>query len=236
MEIINLGNKLVNAWAFELGDGYCLVDTGYSWQYKAFKEKLAENKIGLDAIKYVVITHMHADHVGFLKALLSETKPLLIYDAGDKIRLEAGKNNLNTYVSRFEYLIASYITMASFEKTQCFPAVFYDNYADAKTQPLSAYGVEFIFLKGHSERDLCIKIEDKLFCGDVCMNGIGSSKCAPMWIYDKYALLDSWKQILKSGVQTLYPGHGKPIDVAELNKALVFWRTRGVFRLFKNKR
>lgn len=236
MEIINLGNKLVNIWAFKLGDGYCMVDAAYSWQYKVFKEKLAENKIRLDEIKYVVLTHMHAAHVGFLKELLTEIKPLLIYDAGDKKRLEAGKNNLNTYVSRFEYLIASYVTMAAFEKTQCFPAVFYDNYADAKTQPLSAFGAEFIFLKGHSERDLCLKIGENLFCGDVCMSGVGSSKCAPMWIYDKYALLDGWQKIRQSGAKTLYPGHGKPIDASLLVKALSFWRTRGVLRLFQNKR
>ena len=35
---------------------------------------------------------MHSDHVGFLKKLLADTEAMLIYDASDKRRLEAGKN------------------------------------------------------------------------------------------------------------------------------------------------
>ena len=235
-EILNFGDKFMNRWAFPCGDGYCLIDTGYEGNYDSFKEKLAERNLTVKDVKFVIVTHMHADHVGFLKALLKDTDALLIYDTADKKRLEAGKNNLNTYISRFEYLIASKISVAFVDKTQCFPAVFYDNYADAKTQPLAEYGIELISLKGHTECDLCVKIDDKIFCGDLCMTGIGSSRRAPMWIYNKYDMLASWNALIGSGAKYIYPGHGKPFLAQELVSATEFWRTRGVFRLFANKR
>ncbi len=235
-EILNFGDKFINRWAFPCGDGYCLIDTGYERNYSDFKEKLAEKKIDLKDIKFVVITHMHADHVGFLKELLKDTDALLIYDASDKKRLEAGKNNLNTYISRFEYLIVSKMSAAFVDQTQCFPAVFYQNYADARTQPLAEYGIELISLKGHTECDLCVKFDDKIFCGDLCMTGIGSSRRAPMWIYNKYDMLSSWDTLMKTGAKYIYPGHGKPFFTQELAAASEFWRTRGVFRLFSNKR
>lgn len=235
-EIINAGDKLVNRWMFPCDDGYCLIDTGFEKSYGKFKEKLKELNIELKNIKYVVITHMHSDHVGFLKKLLADTEAMLIYDASDKRRLEAGKNNLNTYVSRFEYLVLSRISTLFIETTQCFPAVFYNNYADAKTQPLADYGVEFMFLKGHTECDLCVKFENKIFCGDLCMNGLGASRRAPTWIYNKYDMLTSWAEIMNSGAEYVYPGHGKPFKTSSLKSASEFWKTRGVLRLYANKR
>lgn len=234
-EITNLGGKIVNNWIFPLGDGHCLVDTGYRWRYAKFKKRLAVAGIPLESIKYVVITHMHSDHVGFLKELLGEIKPLLIYDASDRQRLEAGKNNLNTYVSRFEFMILSAMSLALFDKFQCFPAVFYDNCADAKAQPLKDLGITFYPLKGHSECDLCFTFEDKLFCGDLLMRGIASSKRAPMWVFNKYDMLESWKVLDSLRATTAYSGHGKPFPTSDIGPAIDFWRGRGVFRWFKKR-
>ena len=234
-EIINVGNPVINLYLIPCGEGYCLLDTGYKWQYDKFKKAMQKRAIPLEKIKYIVITHMHADHVGFLKELLAVTNALLIYDTDDKQRLEAGKNNLDTFISRFIYLLTSKISAAMVETMQSFPAVFYDNYVDAKTQPLKEFGMEFIPLKGHTKHDLCLCFEDKIFCGDVFMRGVGSSKYSPMWINNKYDLLDSWRVLSERKEEYIYPSHGKPFLRKDISKAIKYWKERGVFKLYPKK-
>lgn len=234
-EIVNLGNSSFNQYLLPCGDGYCLIDTGYPWQKNKFIKRMREKGIHPEQIKYIVITHMHADHVGFLKELLALSHARLIYDVRDKQRLEAGKNNLNTYISRFDYLVISKVSASLVDLMQSFPAVFYDDYVDAQTQPLKKYGIRFLALEGHTDHDLCVLFEDKIFCGDLCMRGFGSSKYAPMWIRNKYKLLESWQTLLACEETYLYPVHGKPFLRTKLQKAIDFWRDRGVFRLFPQK-
>lgn len=235
--IINVGGKLVNSYLVKLkNDEYLLIDTGYKWEYGDFLNRLKEKNVDLKSIKYVALTHAHADHAGFLKALLSDTEATLIYDTADKTRLEAGKNNLNTYISTFTALIVSKCTIIFTDKTQIFPAVKYDKVIDADVQPLADYGIEFIKLKGHSEHDLCVKYKDVLFCGDICISSFGSTRFAPYWIYNKYDLVDSWRKIFNDKeIVYLLPGHGKPILRKKLLKSIEYWRNKGVFPLYKKK-
>ena len=232
-QIHNVGEKFTNSYLLPCGEDYCLVDTGYKGHFDKFCEKLKEANVPMEKIKYVVLTHAHSFHAGYLKKLLSVTSATLIYDVRDKLRLEAGKNNLSTYVSGFFFLIIGKIAASSLlvDATQCFPAVRYDRYEDAKTQPLAEFGIEFLSLSGHTEYDVCVKYEDKLFCGDLCASGLLSARHAPMWIYNKYDLLRSWQALLDTDATTIYPGCGKPFEKAKLADDMRYWRSRGVFKL-----
>lgn len=232
-ELVNLKSKYINRYLIPINGGYCLIDTGYKGELNKFLNDLKINDIAIEEIKYLIITHMHADHVGFARDFLHLSGAKLIYDVNDKLRLEAGKNNMKTYVPGLFSLIASKISTMFVEHTQTFPAVFYDNYADAKTQPLSDVGIEFLFLKGHTECDLCVKFEDKLFCGDICMNGILSTYHSPLWISNKFNIIDSWRAIRRiDDVKKIYPAHGKPFDASELDQSIDYWKDKGVLPLF----
>jgi glyoxylase-like metal-dependent hydrolase (beta-lactamase superfamily II) len=233
-DILNAGGKFINRYLLPIDGGYCLVDTGYEWEYSDFIEKMAKIGISSDRIRYVIITHMHADHAGFLKKFLTDNESAaLIYDTDDRMRLEAGKNNLNTFISGFITLCVSKLSVAFVDKTQCFPAVFTDRFIDAKTQPLEEYGIKFYFFKGHTEHDLALSFEGKLFCGDICMSGIGATKHAPAWIYNKFALVETWRQIAEmEDITKIYPAHGKPFAKKDLGACIEYWKTKGVFRLF----
>lgn len=222
----------MNRYLLSTPDGYCLIDTGYKGDMKKFLISLNKKSIPLDSIKYLVLTHMHADHVGFAKELLDKINAVLIYDTDDKPRLEAGKNNMKTYISDFISLVSSKISIAFVDKTQTFPAVYYDNFIDAKTQPLKSYGMEFITLTGHTEHDTALLYDGKLFCGDICMNNVMSTHHSPMWIHNKYNMIDSWKYILsRKDITTVYPAHGKPFPVSNLTDNIEFWKNKGVFPL-----
>lgn len=236
MKIINAGNKIVNNYLLPIGEDYLLIDTGGKKSFPKFLENLKIENIPLEKIKYVFITHVHADHTGFLRELLEKTDAMLIYNDKGKPRMEAGKNNLHVYVSSLTNLFTSYISIAFVDKTQCFPSVRTDKYINWSEQPLKDYGIELIELGGHTVSDVGLKIGSDFFCGDVCMNGIGSVRYYPCWCENKFALMKSWEKIIANKeIVTIYPGHGKPFNKEELVKALPYWKERGVIALFRKK-
>jgi glyoxylase-like metal-dependent hydrolase (beta-lactamase superfamily II) len=237
VNIINIGNKYINSYLIPIGEDYLLVDTGGKSGFDKFLERLKVANIALEKIKYVFITHVHADHTGFLRQLLEKTNATLIYNDKGKPRLEAGKNNLNVYVSSLTNLFVSYISIAFVDKTQCFPSVKTDKYINFSEQPLKEFGIEFIELAGHSSSDVGLKLGNDFFCGDVCMNGIASNKRFPAWCENKFELIKSWEKIVNNDeIMTIYPGHGKPFSKDDLKKFLPYWKEHGVIALFRKKK
>lgn len=78
MEIINIGNRIVNNRLIRTEQGYIVVDTGYPGNYKQFNSKLKRNRISLGDIKFIFITHVHDDHIGFLNELITDTSANII--------------------------------------------------------------------------------------------------------------------------------------------------------------
>lgn len=78
MEIINLGNRIVNTYLIKT-ESYCLlIDTGYTGQFSGFCKKLVTRNINLNEIDYVFLTHAHDDHAGFLNDILKNTNAKVI--------------------------------------------------------------------------------------------------------------------------------------------------------------
>ncbi len=225
-----------NRYLLDLPCGLCLIDTGYKWEYADFLAQLSKLGLKKENITYVIVTHAHADHVGFLKELLADVTPNVIFHPGQRARLEAGKNDLNTYISTFTALISSKITAVLVDKYQCFPAVKCDKFIPYTENPLAPFGVELIPLLGHTDADLAVKYGSNLFCGDVFMNGFPSSHKFPLWVLNKFQLVTSWEKVMQNKeIATVYPAHGKPFDLVEIKKDIEYWRPRGVFKLFKKK-
>ena len=230
--VLNLGTFYMNAYLIEIKDGWLLIDTGYSFDYGHFLKKARKNKIELSSIRYVVLTHVHADHAGFLKKILADTGATLICLPSMRERLLSGENKKDVYISRRSAFLLNRISAAT-KRLQTFPPVDVSEAVDAMTQPLTEEGVTFFALHGHTDNDLCFKVDDKLFVGDICMNGMGSVGYSPLWIEDNAALTESWKQLLAMDAEFLYVGHGKPFPKSELKEFVNKQESRKFRKLFE---
>jgi len=230
--VLNLGSFYMNSYLIRLSDGLLLVDTGYPFDYKRFLKKLKKNNIELSSIRYVVLTHVHADHAGFLKNILADTGATLICLPAHRERLLAGVNKKDVYLSRRSLFLLNRISAAT-KRLQTFPPVDSACATDAMTQPLAEQGVTFFALHGHTDADLCFRVDDKLFVGDICMNGAGAIGYSPLWIEDNAALVQSWKELLAMEGPTLYVGHGKPFPKSELKGFVDKQEKRKLCKLFK---
>ena len=230
--VLNLGTLFVNTYLVEIKEGWVLVDTGYPSDYEHFLKKAKKNGIDLTSIRYVVLTHVHADHAGFLKRILEDTGASLICLPSEKERLASGVNEKNVYLSRPWLFLVNRIS-ASLSRYQTFEPVDITGAIDPETQPLAGEGVTFFVLHGHTDNDLCFLVEDKLFVGDVAMNGIAASGHSPIWIEDNDALVQSWRELLSMAGNVIYPGHGNPFPKAELAAYVEKQKTRKLCKLFK---
>ncbi|MBO4472179.1 MAG: MBL fold metallo-hydrolase [Clostridia bacterium] len=231
-KVINLGTSYLNTYLVEIEGGWMLVDTGYPFGYKRFIKKAARKGVALSSIRYVVLTHVHADHAGFLKKILADTGATLVCLPAERERLLSGVNEKNVYLSRKGLFLINRIS-ASLPRFQTFEPVDISGSLDAETQPLAEEGITFFVLHGHTDNDLCFRVDDKLFVGDLCMNGAGATGYSPLWIEDNAALVESWREILATDAAYLYVGHGKPFKKGELEKYVEKQSRRTLCKLFK---
>ena len=230
--VLNLGRSYVNTYLVEVKGGWLLVDTGYPFDYKRFLKAAKRKGIELSSIRYVVLTHVHADHAGFLKKILADTGATLLCLPAEKERLASGVNEKNVFISRKITFLINRIS-AALPRFQTFEPVDLAGSVDPMTQPLAEDGITFFVLHGHTDNDLCLRVDDKAFVGDVCMNGAGATGYSPLWIEDNAALVESWKTLLSSDAAYLYPGHGKPFPKCKLEKYVEKQSRRKLCKLFK---
>jgi glyoxylase-like metal-dependent hydrolase (beta-lactamase superfamily II) len=93
LEVINLGNRIVNTYLTKIKNGYLLIDTGYSEQFPGFYKKITANNIDLQEISYVFLTHAHDDHAGFLNDILASTNAKIILHKNALEGLHKGQNS-----------------------------------------------------------------------------------------------------------------------------------------------
>lgn len=221
INVINLGNRLVNCWAYPIENGYVIFDTGYKSNYKHFLKQLKKNHISINEIKYCFLTHSHDDHTGFLARLMSLNKDMRVIvhrEALDVLR--KGQNSFGGCTNISVY--AFYKLMVLFGKGKhLFPPITPElenriiivdesnkNYLE------SILGGKIIETVGHSKDSISLLLDSGyLFFGDVAMNGFPSNQNVSVWAEDESLYWQSWQKIISLQPTLIFPGHGKPFDV-----------------------
>ena len=79
MNIINVGNRIMNVYVYRAPIGLVMIDTGYENGLKRVEKKLASYNLSMAEIKYVFLTHAHDDHAGFLNELLKNHPDIRVF-------------------------------------------------------------------------------------------------------------------------------------------------------------
>jgi len=223
-EIINLGNRISNIYLIPLSKGYLLIDTGYGEQYESFVRKLSEHQIEISDISYILLTHAHDDHAGFLNQILEKSNAKVIMHENAQERLVRGQNSFDGgCTSRLALIVCKIMKLLGKGEHRFEPVNQVDRYIilDEKTQLEVEEKItsKIIMLPGHTSDSIGLLLEDgSLFCGDAAMNGFPSQNNVIIWIEDLKAYLASWNLIINADVTRIYPSHGKPFDKKKLIK------------------
>ena len=228
MKIFNLGSRAVNNYIVSIDDKYVLIDTGYENGFARFCKRLRKNKVDLENITYVFLTHAHDDHAGFLNELLNHTSAKVILHPLAVERLRYGQNSFDGGCSsKTAWLFCTAMSLAGKGKHR-FPPIekrFEERYiffgSDTANNIINKLSMEIIETPGHTPCSISLLLGNGiLFCGDAAMNGFPSTKRAPSWIENISCFYASWKTILSLAPKRIYPGHGKPFSPSDLSKYL----------------
>ncbi len=222
MEIINLGNIALNNYLLRVLNKNILIDTGYPKGFNVFKGKLLRHNISLSDIHYIVLTHVHDDHVGFLNEVLKNSKAKLVLHKKSVERLMTGHNEwtggCSGTIAKYFFLFMGLLGKSKHE----FPKVeVKENYVlfDGHNQPLEEDGLplKIVELPGHTADLIGIVYKNEMiFCGDAAMNGFPSINRNIIWIEDRESYIKSWDKMISLDVQKIFPSHGKPFKRTDL--------------------
>ena len=217
-----------NCYLLPYPEGYLLIDTSYPHSYNLFRQKLERSSIRLSRIKYLLLTHHHDDHAGFAAPLAQESGCRIIVHRHALLPLKRGESELDIYpVNRRIKVIFRLFRL--FHKEFKFPPLtLSDNdilIEQDNTEVLKSIGLEgkILATPGHTNDSISVILSTgQAFVGDAAMNILPGSGIhyRPIYIKNIQEVYESWKKLKTCGAKILYPAHGAPFPIEQLEKQI----------------
>jgi len=197
------------------GGGYILVDTGGSNKRTELEEELERNGCKPGNLRLIILTHGDFDHAGNASYLSKRYGTKIAMHQEDSGMVERGNmfcNRNSGNIVKRKLIGATTRILFGFGKSERFMPDYYldDDYG------LSEYGIDarVIYIPGHSKGSIGILTESgDLFCGDLLISEDKTGKPSLNTIVDyKVAMDESVSKLKCLGIDTVYPGHGKPFS------------------------
>lgn len=216
--------SVTNCFLLPCDDGYLLIDTSYPDQYEKLLKELAKIDVDVSEIQYVLLTHHHDDHAGFVSEFVEKNPEVtVIVHEADLAWLAAGQNNedaaplngcirvlLGLFGAFHEFGYPGYIVREN--------DIILTGDDD---ELLPSIGIDGVILHtpGHTDDSVSVILADgSAFVGDLAMNfmKICCIKYRPIFVHDIPQVRGNWERVLDAGAVTIYPAHGKSFDAGKL--------------------
>ena len=182
------GLMMGRVYALESADGLTLIDAGIGPAAGKVLKQLRAAGHQSSAVKRILITHAHADHIGGLAELQRATGAQVMAHVLEHAALKRS--------------LSSARTLSSLRELQ----------ADV-ILPEVLNGLQVIFTPGHTAGSVCFWQPEQrvLFCGDVLLHLWGVSLPLPFVTRDMAANKRAVKKLAELDVHSLCFGHGEPL-------------------------
>ena len=224
--------------------GYLQIDTGYQHDYPIYLKGLTKAGIALESMRYLLLTHHHDDHAGFLNEFTVDTNVIILVHENAKELLRHGKNDMSQgggYVNNLIKFAAGIKMRFDPRWTLAFPPFL------IRKQDIVINGDDSSILRqigipgkifttpGHSIDHITLILDDgTVFCGDAASSFLlwaGIHYCT-VFMTDMDRAYQSWQKILDAGGRIIFPAHGKPFPAQKLNQNMGRIKTDRLARFF----
>lgn len=244
MKPIILPLSLSSVYLIPCQNGFLQVDTGYERDYGRYRQQLEQAGVLLQDVKYLLLTHHHDDHAGFLNDITRDTDLTIIAHEQACALLRTGANDKSRgggYINHFVKRIADVKMRLDPQWTLTFPPFALrtqdrlvtgdDNYL---LRQLGVAG-KILYTPGHCIDHLALVMDTgEVFCGDAAASfplWAGVKYCA-VFMTDMEESYRSWQKMLDAGGTVFYPAHGKPFPANKLSRHMGQVRTAELVRFF----
>jgi glyoxylase-like metal-dependent hydrolase (beta-lactamase superfamily II) len=210
--------------------GYLQIDTAYPHDYPLYRERLRRAGIDTREVAYLLLTHHHDDHAGFLNDLTQDSPARVVLHREAAGLLKAGTNDRSRgggYVNRFIRLVAGLKMRLDPRWTLSFPPYLVRPedilLAGDDDQLLREIGIpgRILYTPGHCIDHLSVVLDTgEAFCGDAAASFLlwAGTKYCTVFMTDMTAAYQSWQRLLEAGANVIYPAHGSPFPAVKLGQ------------------
>ena len=236
--------SMSNIFLLPCQGGYLQVDAGYEHDYPIYRKNLSKAGVALESVRYLVLTHHHDDHAGFLNALTRDAAIAIIAHKQAEALLKTGKNDKTRgggYINGFIKFVADIKMRFDPLWTLTFPPFTLREQdillAGDDDQVLRQLGLagRVLSTPGHCVDHIAIVLDSgEAFCGDAAASFLlwaGTHYCT-VFMTDMEAAYHSWQKMLDAGAQTIYPAHGRPFPADRLRQNMGRIQTKALARFF----
>lgn len=195
------------------GERHLMIDAGAPGMGAKIERTLAQNKIAMEQISYLVLTHGHSDHIG--NAAVFQEKysiPIVIHEND----LSLIDNPLSQEMRATHPIgkMIKWVGQGSMKRNP--PRPFKPDLVITGSQTNRlGFGETIQPLPGHTRGSMVISFPSgELFVGDILMNLTGPHP-AYLW-EDGTALQKSIQTVQQLPAKTIYYGHGRPTPVSKV--------------------
>ncbi len=187
MNILNVGYDSTNYYLVGPNATRLLIDVGWPGTFPKLLNRLKKLDVALPEIKYLLVTHYHPDHAGLAQELKEKGVPLIVIDSQRSAIPQLGRF-IKPSFHYHEIVVDDNIELDVGESRSF----------------LGQMGIkgEIISTPGHSEDSVALILDEGVaFTGDLP---------SPMFATEtaRNQVEQSWEQIRRHHVKTIYPGHG----------------------------
>ena len=220
-------NQGSNVTCVALEDELIFLDTGLNTIVAQEFRKNMEEKYSKKATT-LILTHGHIDHIGSLKDIKEYTGAKVAIHRLDKECVERGEwldSHKPKGVGRWGRMLGKIgIPLIKWLYPEA-PPTEVDVTIENDEFSLVDYGIagRVIHTPGHSIGSVSVLLNSgEAFVGDLAMNKfpLKRNPGLPILADDITKVKESWQQLLRFNVKTVYPGHGHPFSVEIIKKAL----------------
>jgi len=230
--ITPIDQGITNAYLVKTQSGYLLFDTGYEKDFDSFTSTIGKLGIRIDQIRYLLLSHHHDDHAGYVSRLLDAQPALTVIVHETMVPLLAsGKNNTANgggIVNLPIYALFRIKRLLTPDWTLTFPpyAVRPQDIVlrGSRSQLASEMGLNaaVIHTPGHSSDSISLLVGDYLLCGDFASYFLNWAGARHLTLFNENVaqVYASWRAALALDVKYIVPAHGKPFRAESLRQNL----------------
>ncbi|MCF7826338.1 MAG: MBL fold metallo-hydrolase [Candidatus Marinimicrobia bacterium] len=203
----------VNCYLLKVNSGYILIDTGGTNNRSALEEKLRNAGCIPGNLKLIILTHGDFDHIGNASYLRQKYKAELAMHQDDFGMIEHGDMFWNRKKPNIFIKILAGLLFKLKKADRAKPDLTIHEGFD-----LSGYGLSLavVHVPGHSMGSIGILASGgEFFCGDLFENTKQPTLNTIMDDIETAYL--SVERLRKINISTIYPGHGEPFTMDQLN-------------------
>lgn len=204
--IIRVLSGRSNVFLLTDGNKNILIDTSVKILWGRLLNNL--DKLGINSIDYLVLTHAHFDHVANANRIKNKFGSKVIIQKEDAEYLFVGKNAIfkgTTLITRPLVKAFGKRFLNRFKYDPCEYDLLVDDRFDLKEFGFNAY---LMHNPGHTGGSMSFIVDDEIAIVGDAMFGIFHRSVFPPFAVDIAKMIESWGKLLETNCSLFLPSHG----------------------------